>query len=68
MKRTKIKEILQREDAEYEVLVQGWVRSVRNNQFVALNDGSTLSNLQIVLKEDTDEHFINHNFKKRGGG
>ena len=28
----------------------GWVRTFRNNQFIALNDGSTNSNLQVVLE------------------
>lgn len=35
---------------EQEVIVMGWVRSFRNNQFVALNDGSTNQNLQVVLE------------------
>jgi len=30
--------------------VMGWVRTFRNNQFVALNDGSTNANLQVVLE------------------
>jgi asparaginyl-tRNA synthetase len=33
-----------------EVIVMGWVRSFRNNQFIALNDGSTNNNLQIVAE------------------
>ena len=49
MPRTKIKEILQREDSDYKVNVKGWVRSFRNNQFIALNDGSCIGNLQVVL-------------------
>lgn len=32
------------------VTVMGWVRTFRNNQFVALNDGSTNANLQVVLE------------------
>jgi len=31
------------------LLVMGWVRTFRNNQFIALNDGSTIQNLQIVV-------------------
>ncbi|MDD3772082.1 MAG: asparagine--tRNA ligase, partial [Weeksellaceae bacterium] len=31
------------------VCVQGWVRSFRSNRFIALNDGSTLKNIQIVI-------------------
>jgi asparaginyl-tRNA synthetase len=48
MKRTKIKELLAAEPQGQEVLVQGWVRTVRNNQFIAVNDGSTMLNLQAV--------------------
>jgi asparaginyl-tRNA synthetase len=36
----------------YEVTVKGWVRSFRNNQFIALNDGSTNNNLQIVINQE----------------
>jgi len=48
-KRIKIKELLAQEPAGQKVTVMGWVRSFRNNQFVALNDGSTNNNIQIVL-------------------
>ena len=34
--------------ANYEATVMGWVRSFRNSQFIALNDGSTNTNLQVV--------------------
>ncbi len=33
-----------------EITVMGWVRTLRNNQFIALNDGSSNENLQIVLE------------------
>src|SRR5215210_7495271 len=49
-KRIKVKELLTMEPANQEVVVMGWVRSFRNNQFVALNDGSTNNNLQVVLE------------------
>ena len=49
-KRTKIRELLSMQPQEQEVIVMGWVRSFRNNQFVALNDGSTNLNLQVVLE------------------
>jgi asparaginyl-tRNA synthetase len=48
-KRTRIKEILNSPVTDENVTVMGWVRTFRNNQFVALNDGSTNSNLQAVL-------------------
>lgn len=49
-KRIRIKEILASEPKEEQLTVMGWVRTFRNNQFVALNDGSTNANLQIVLE------------------
>ncbi|MFN0214720.1 MAG: asparagine--tRNA ligase [Saprospiraceae bacterium] len=56
MKRKKISEILHTEPVGTEVTVKGWVKAFRNNQFVALNDGSTSNNLQVVLDfENTDE-------------
>lgn len=47
-KRTKIKDLLSQEPNNQEVTVMGWVRTFRNNQFIALNDGSTNNNLQVV--------------------
>ena len=58
MKRTKIKELLKAELIGQQIVVKGWVRTFRNNQFIALNDGSTINNLQVVVdyeKEDTDK-------------
>jgi len=49
-KRIKIKELLSLEPSNQEVTVMGWVRSFRNNQFIALNDGSTNNNIQIVAE------------------
>ena len=55
-KRTKISEILRNEATGYEVTVKGWVRTFRNNQFIALNDGSTNNNIKIVVDfENTPE-------------
>ena len=48
-KRTRIKELLGSEPQGQEVTVMGWVRTFRNNQFIALNDGSTNNNLQVVV-------------------
>jgi asparaginyl-tRNA synthetase len=47
-KRIKVKELLQSEQTGHVVTVMGWVRTFRNNQFIALNDGSTNNNLQVV--------------------
>jgi len=48
-KRTRIKELLLSDKVNYETTVMGWVRTFRNNQFIALNDGSTNNNLQVVV-------------------
>ena len=48
-KRIKIKELLSQEPQGQQVTVMGWVRTFRNNQFIALNDGSTNNNLQVVV-------------------
>lgn len=48
--RVKISQLLTWEPAQQEVTVMGWVRTFRNNQFIALNDGSTNTNLQIVVE------------------
>jgi asparaginyl-tRNA synthetase len=58
-KRTKIKELLALQPQGQEVTVMGWVRTFRNNQFVALNDGSTNNNLQVVLELGKfDDEFL----------
>ncbi|MBW8686355.1 asparagine--tRNA ligase [Chitinophaga rhizophila] len=51
--RVKVKQILQDEKTDYNVVVKGWIRSFRNNQFIALNDGSTNNNLQVVLDAES---------------
>ncbi len=47
-KRIKIKDLLASDKANYQATAMGWVRTFRNNQFIALNDGSTNNNVQIV--------------------
>lgn len=50
--RIKIVELLKSKDLGSEVVVKGWVRTKRGNKnvcFIALNDGSTINNIQIVL-------------------
>src|SRR5690625_5871563 len=51
MLKYRVKELLDKgkEDNLQEVCVQGWVRSFRSNRFIALNDGSSLNNIQIVV-------------------
>lgn len=60
VKRTRIADLLKRTDWGEEVLVKGWVRTRRgskNVSFIALNDGSTIKNVQIVadLAKFSDE-------------
>ncbi len=49
LKRNKIKSLLATAPNGQEVLVKGWVRTFRSNRFVALNDGSGLQSIQIVV-------------------
>ncbi|HWY11407.1 MAG TPA: asparagine--tRNA ligase [Bacteroidia bacterium] len=49
MSRVKIKTVLGLKPESQEITVKGWVRTFRNNQFIALNDGSTNNNLQVVV-------------------
>ena len=51
IKRTKIIDVLKRTDFDTAVNVRGWVRTKRGSKnviFIALNDGSTINNVQIV--------------------
>jgi asparaginyl-tRNA synthetase len=57
--RTKIKTLLEGEAINQQVTVMGWVRTFRNNQFIALNDGSTNTNLQVVAELGSyDDEFL----------
>jgi asparaginyl-tRNA synthetase len=59
MPRTKIAELLRTEPVGTEVEVKGWVKAFRNNQFIALNDGSGAQNLQVVVDfENTDPALL----------
>ena len=54
-----IKDLLQEKTNVGEVTLRGWVRTFRSNRFIALNDGSTLSNLQVVVDfEHTPEETL----------
>lgn len=65
MKRTKIATLLQTEPVGQTIMVMGWVKAFRNSQFIALNDGSTPNNLQLVISE---EKMDTADFKKIGFG
>ena len=54
-----IKDLLQEKTNVGEVTLRGWVRTFRSNRFIALNDGSTLANLQVVVDfENTPEETL----------
>ena len=56
MKHIAVKDLLYNTKTLQEVTAKGWVRTFRNNQFIALNDGSTLQNIQCVVDfENTPE-------------
>ncbi|WP_417431050.1 asparagine--tRNA ligase [Halpernia sp.] len=61
MEKTTIKELLgdYKKLIHHDIVIKGWVRAFRSNRFIALNDGSTINNLQIVVNfEDFSEDLI----------
>lgn len=59
MKHTKVKDLLCCTKVMQNVTAKGWVRTFRNNQFIALNDGSTINNIQCVVDfENTPEETL----------
>lgn len=54
-----IKAIVNQPNEKNNVSVSGWVRTFRSNRFIAINDGSTVSNLQVVVDfEKFDQNTI----------
>ncbi len=52
LRRTKVVDVLRRTDYGTEVCVKGWVRTHRSSKavdFIAVNDGSTIKNVQVVV-------------------
>jgi asparaginyl-tRNA synthetase len=58
MKRIKIKDLLTHSPSGQEVTVMGWVRTFRNNQFISINDGSTIQNIQAVVDFNTTDETL----------
>jgi asparaginyl-tRNA synthetase len=59
MKRITIAAVLNEPKIGSEILVKGWVRTFRSNRFIALNDGSTINNIQAVIDfENEDENEL----------
>ncbi|WP_417557512.1 asparagine--tRNA ligase [Mesoflavibacter zeaxanthinifaciens] len=51
--------LLSEDHKQQEVHIKGWVRTFRANRFIALNDGSTINNIQCVVDfENTDENIL----------
>ncbi|MDO4782231.1 MAG: asparagine--tRNA ligase [Capnocytophaga felis] len=54
-----IKKLLSEGKTTQEVILKGWVRTFRSNRFIALNDGSTIENVQVVVDfENTNEELL----------
>lgn len=59
MKSYFIKELLQKKPLGDRVEVNGWVKTFRSNRFIALNDGSTIHNIQCVVDFETlDQNLL----------
>ena len=57
-KRTRIKDLLQSTDYNTIFTVKGWVKTFRNNQFIAINDGSSIHNIQAVVDFNTTDDSL----------
>lgn len=58
MQHIEIKKLLQMEPSLHPIHVKGWVRSFRSNRFIALNDGSTINNIQCVIDFESYEKVL----------
>ncbi len=58
MSRLNIKNILNINPESQHVRIAGWVRSFRSNRFIALNDGSCMANLQVVIDYEKMEEAL----------
>ena len=59
MKTSSVAELLQSDLFLQEVSLKGWVRTFRSNRFIAVNDGSTIKNIQCVIDfENTNEDLL----------
>ncbi len=61
MQQEKIIDLLKTKPSIQEINISGWVRAFRSNRFIALNDGSTINNIQCVVDFENFEEGI---FKK----
>ena len=58
MQENRIKDIIASGPSPTEISTQGWVRAFRSNRFIALNDGSTIKNLQCVIEFENFEESL----------
>ncbi len=59
IKRTKISDLLKTNPSNQDVCIKGWVRTFRSNRFIAVNDGSTINNIQAVVDfENIDDSIL----------
>ena len=59
MTKNSVAELLKSGSVLQEVTIKGWVRTFRSNRFIALNDGSTINNIQCVIDfENTPEETL----------
>ncbi len=59
MQELSIIDLLQSDPSTNEININGWVRAFRSNRFIALNDGSTINNIQCVVDfENFDEEIL----------
>ncbi|WP_196895859.1 asparagine--tRNA ligase [Aureivirga marina] len=59
MKKSSVAELLNSDKILQEVHLKGWVRTFRSNRFIALNDGSTIKNIQCVVDfENTNPDLL----------
>lgn len=58
MQKLTILELLDTKPTSQEVTISGWVRAFRSNRFIALNDGSTINNIQCVVDFENLEESV----------
>ena len=59
MQQKRIIDLLETKPSPIEISINGWVRAFRSNRFIALNDGSTIKNLQCVVNfEEFEESLL----------
>ncbi|MCP4977916.1 MAG: asparagine--tRNA ligase [Maribacter sp.] len=58
MKSSSVKELLSTTPKQQDVVVDGWVKTFRSNRFIAINDGSTINNIQCVVDFENFEDDV----------